>query len=381
MPRSTACPHATPSDRAALILTRRAASLRRHPGQWALPGGRVDAGEIGRSGRAARARRGGRARSSMPSARARPARRLHTRSGFVITPVVVWAGAGRRSSPNPAEVASVHRIPVDEFLRADAPMLERAAASTRTRCCGCRSATPGSRRRRRPCSTSSASSACSAARRASRISSSRCSPGAEAPGRAVPRVPMVRSGLAAVHPFGKSCRLVGTSRARVRGRGPQVHVRRGALQSKGRCTPGTADAARSRSAGSFRLCSIRFGDPLHALQDVPSCRRGPRNRRRCCARQPHPRRPRRFPGHRTRRGGHHPDDPEPRQFEQRDRPGRLQQRVRRHHGRHQDRCLADADTIVRRPNGQLRVQPARRLQCARTRATLPTAASRCRICS
>ena len=26
--------------------------------------------------------------------------------------------------PNPAEVQSVHRIPVDEFLRADAPMLE-----------------------------------------------------------------------------------------------------------------------------------------------------------------------------------------------------------------------------------------------------------------
>jgi len=33
------------SDRAALLLTRRAQGMRRHAGQWALPGGRVDAGE------------------------------------------------------------------------------------------------------------------------------------------------------------------------------------------------------------------------------------------------------------------------------------------------------------------------------------------------
>ena len=33
------------STEAALILTRRAASLRGHAGQWALPGGRIDAGE------------------------------------------------------------------------------------------------------------------------------------------------------------------------------------------------------------------------------------------------------------------------------------------------------------------------------------------------
>ena len=33
------------STRAALVLTRRAAGLRRHAGQWALPGGRLDPGE------------------------------------------------------------------------------------------------------------------------------------------------------------------------------------------------------------------------------------------------------------------------------------------------------------------------------------------------
>ena len=33
------------SDQAALLLTRRSESLRHHPGQWAFPGGRLEAGE------------------------------------------------------------------------------------------------------------------------------------------------------------------------------------------------------------------------------------------------------------------------------------------------------------------------------------------------
>jgi len=37
--------HAAWSTQAALILTRRASHLRKHAGQWALPGGRIDAGE------------------------------------------------------------------------------------------------------------------------------------------------------------------------------------------------------------------------------------------------------------------------------------------------------------------------------------------------
>jgi 8-oxo-dGTP pyrophosphatase MutT (NUDIX family) len=48
-----------------------------------------------------------------------------TRSGFVITPVVVWAGAARDVVPNAAEVASIHRIPTSELLRADAPLLNQ----------------------------------------------------------------------------------------------------------------------------------------------------------------------------------------------------------------------------------------------------------------
>ena len=52
-----------------------------------------------------------------------------TRSGFVITPVVVWAGAARDIRPDPAEVASIHRIPIAEFMRNDAPLLERVTHS------------------------------------------------------------------------------------------------------------------------------------------------------------------------------------------------------------------------------------------------------------
>jgi hypothetical protein len=52
-----------------------------------------------------------------------------TRSGYVITPVLVWAGAAREMVPNPDEVHSIHRIPVAEFLRVDAPMLEHRADS------------------------------------------------------------------------------------------------------------------------------------------------------------------------------------------------------------------------------------------------------------
>jgi 8-oxo-dGTP pyrophosphatase MutT (NUDIX family) len=115
--------HDPPSDRAALLLTRRAAGLRAHARQWALPGGRVDAGESAEQA----ALRELAEELGLALSADRVLGRLDdfvTRSGYVMTPVVVWAGAGPTLRPNPDEVASVHRIPVDEFLRADAPMLE-----------------------------------------------------------------------------------------------------------------------------------------------------------------------------------------------------------------------------------------------------------------
>jgi 8-oxo-dGTP pyrophosphatase MutT (NUDIX family) len=100
------------------LLTRRAATLRAHAAQWALPGGRCDEGET-------------RAQAAL--------RELHeelgvglgegdvlgllddypTRSGYLITPVVVWVGISAEIVPNPAEVASVHRIALDDIERGD----------------------------------------------------------------------------------------------------------------------------------------------------------------------------------------------------------------------------------------------------------------------
>lgn len=116
------------STRAALILTRRSAAMRNHAGQWALPGGRIDAGETPEQAAL-------RELAEEVGLLLDPAAVLGrlddyvTRSGFVITPVVVWAGAARQIEPNPAEVASIHRIPVAEFLRADAPLLDLRAGS------------------------------------------------------------------------------------------------------------------------------------------------------------------------------------------------------------------------------------------------------------
>lgn len=113
------------SREAALLLTRRALTLRHHPGQWALPGGRVEAGE---SAEDAALRELGEEVGLKLAPRAVLGRLddFVTRSGFAITPVVVWAGPARRIVPQPGEVQSVHRIPVAEFLRADAPLLDHA---------------------------------------------------------------------------------------------------------------------------------------------------------------------------------------------------------------------------------------------------------------
>jgi 8-oxo-dGTP pyrophosphatase MutT (NUDIX family) len=111
------------STQAALILTRRAQSLSNHPGQWALPGGRVEPGESPEQAalRELAEEVGLHLDSSTVLGRLDD---FVTRSGFVITPVVVWAGSARALVANPAEVASIHRIPVAEFMREDAPWLD-----------------------------------------------------------------------------------------------------------------------------------------------------------------------------------------------------------------------------------------------------------------
>ena len=55
-----------------------------------------------------------------------------TRSGYVITPVVVWADVVEQAlKPNPDEVASIHAFTFTELARSDSPNLERIPQSDR----------------------------------------------------------------------------------------------------------------------------------------------------------------------------------------------------------------------------------------------------------
>ena len=116
------------STDAALLLTRRAGALRNHAGQWALPGGRIDAGETPEQAALRELHEEVGLQLGADSLLGRLDDFI-TRSGYVITPVLVWAGAARELRPNPQEVRSIHRIPISEFLREDAPMLEQRADS------------------------------------------------------------------------------------------------------------------------------------------------------------------------------------------------------------------------------------------------------------
>ena len=114
----------------AFLLTRRAAGLRSHRGQWALPGGRCDAGET----QAQAALRELHEELGLHLAESEVLGLLDdypTRSGYLITPVVVWAGVRAAIVPNPAEVASVHRIALDDIEREDAFSFTRIPESTR----------------------------------------------------------------------------------------------------------------------------------------------------------------------------------------------------------------------------------------------------------
>ena len=109
-----------PDGSTSFLITRRTSKLRAHAGQWALPGGRIDDGE------------------SAPGAALRelheelgldvPAGEVlgllddyRTRSGYVITPVVVWAGASPQLVPNPAEVAAAYVVSLSELDQPGAP--------------------------------------------------------------------------------------------------------------------------------------------------------------------------------------------------------------------------------------------------------------------
>ena len=108
------------SGGAAFLLCRRAAKMRRHAGQWALPGGRIDEGESVEVA-ALREVHEELGLSVTPSDVLGRLDDYATRSGFVITPVVVWGGADVEMKPDPLEVAAVLEISLAELLRPDSP--------------------------------------------------------------------------------------------------------------------------------------------------------------------------------------------------------------------------------------------------------------------
>jgi 8-oxo-dGTP pyrophosphatase MutT (NUDIX family) len=119
-----------PEGEAAVLLTVRARGLSRHSGQFACPGGRVDPGEsaIDTALRELREELG---LELGEEAVLGLLDDYPTRSGFRITPVVLWGTAGELRL-DPGEVAEVHRVPLadltaPENLRfhggGDAPML------------------------------------------------------------------------------------------------------------------------------------------------------------------------------------------------------------------------------------------------------------------
>ena len=108
---------------AALLLTTRPAGLRRHGGQYALPGGRLDEGETAQ----AAALRELEEELGLALGEDRIMGELDdypTRSGFRITPIIVWGGDAGAIHPDPHEVDQVYHIPLADLLSPDIPLLE-----------------------------------------------------------------------------------------------------------------------------------------------------------------------------------------------------------------------------------------------------------------
>lgn len=114
---------------AAVLLCRRPLHLRRHAGQYALPGGRLEAGEEV----VAAALRETHEEVGVALGEERVLGLLDdyvTRSGFVMTPVVVWGGQVE-VRPDPGEVMAVYRVGLHQLDRPGSPWFTRIGDSDR----------------------------------------------------------------------------------------------------------------------------------------------------------------------------------------------------------------------------------------------------------
>ena len=115
------------------LLTRRGSALRSHAGQWALPGGRLDDGEtpVEAACREVEEELG---LAVDPAAAVGLLDDYPTRSGFLITPVVLWGGdLTQPIRPPSTEVQEVYVVPMTSldvpprFLRipeSEAPVIQ-----------------------------------------------------------------------------------------------------------------------------------------------------------------------------------------------------------------------------------------------------------------
>lgn len=114
----------------ALILTGRVSGLRSHGGQWAMPGGRIDPGETPVAA-ALRELSEEIGLELTPNDILGMLDDYPTRSGYLITPVVVWGGHHPPLRLNPQEVASIRRIALTDIARDDAVEFDTIPESER----------------------------------------------------------------------------------------------------------------------------------------------------------------------------------------------------------------------------------------------------------
>jgi 8-oxo-dGTP pyrophosphatase MutT (NUDIX family) len=116
------------SGRDCVVLTRRPQGMSRHAGQFALPGGRIDPGEsVEQAALRELAEEVGLVLG--PDAVLGVLDDFPTRSGWVITPVVIWGGPGVTLAPNPGEVAAIYHVPLEALLAEDVVCLEHIPES------------------------------------------------------------------------------------------------------------------------------------------------------------------------------------------------------------------------------------------------------------
>jgi 8-oxo-dGTP pyrophosphatase MutT (NUDIX family) len=109
--------------RACFVLTKRLTTLRRHSGQWALPGGRLETGEAATTA----ALREIHEEVGLDLPADAVLGRLDdfiSRSGHLISPFVVWAAEHAGLAASPDEVRAVFRVPLEELDRPGSLSLE-----------------------------------------------------------------------------------------------------------------------------------------------------------------------------------------------------------------------------------------------------------------